>query len=590
MAPSPVRAPRAPVRPRATLAAAAALLLLLLLPAVASAHAQLERTSPGRDALVATEPALVSFTFSEAVTGSAGAVRVFDARGERVDQGDAQHPGDRPEVIGVPLKPGLDDGTYTATYRVVSADGHIVSGGFSFSIGTRGGPAGATVGDLLEGQRTGAVTEDAFVVVRAVQFGAIAVGAGVLLFLLLIWLPALGGLAAAAAPAGLDAAASAGLARIRRLLVVAAVAGCVSALLGVALEAATAAGVSFWDALDGTILGDVLDTRFGTFWTIAAGLWLVAGLLALPLLRPGRTGLLPVLAIPVLPLVALPALAGHSSVQDPVWLLLPANVLHVAAMAAWVGGLVALLVAVPAATRRLEPADRTRLLAASLVRFSPLAFVSVAVILATGVAQSLVEIDAWSQLLDTAFGRAVAIKFLLLLVLIGLGAVNQRRTVPRLRALAADGSTPGEAGVVLRRTLRVEVLLVVVVLAVTGALAGYPPAKTASNGPVSVTTAIGPEQLQLTVDPAKVGANELHLYLLDPKTGAQFDATKELTLTASLPAKGIGPLPLRAEKAGPGHYVVPSAVLGAPGTWRIDVVARISDFDEYAKTVQVPVR
>lgn len=574
-------------RLREALAAVLALVVLLAVPAAASAHAQLERTSPGRDALVRTPPVVVSFTFSEPVTGSAGAVRVFDARGDRVDRGDARHPGDRPEAIGVPLQPGLKDGTYTATYRVVSADGHIVSGGFSFSIGTRGGPRGATVGDLLAGQRTGAVTEDAFVVVRAVQFGAIAVGAGALFFLLLIWLPALA--TVTGAQGRWAEASAAGRRRLRVLLLTAAGAGAVSAVLGVILEAASAAGVSFFRALDGTILGDVLDTRFGAFWAIAAGLWvLVGGAAALVPLR--RDAVSAVLALPVLALLTLPATAGHSSVQDPVWLLLPANLLHVAAMAAWVGGLVALLVAVPAATRRLEPGDRTRLLAATLTRFSPVAFVAVCVILATGVAQALVETDAWSELLDTAFGRAVLIKFVLLLVLIGLGAVNQRRTVPRLRALAAEGATPGETGVVLRRTLRLEVLLVVVVLAVTGALAGYPPAKTAANGPVNVTTTIGPEQLQLTVDPAKVGANEIHLYLLDPKTGAQFAGTKELTLTATLPGKGIGPIPLTAEKAGPGHYVVPSAVLGVPGTWELMVTDRVSAFDESTKTVKVAVR
>ena len=47
-------------------------------------------------------------------------------------------------------------------------------------------------------------------------------------------------------------------------------------------------------------------------------------------------------------------------------------------MSAWIGGLVALLVALPAATRRLHAPDRTRLLAATLVRFSPIALGCVA--------------------------------------------------------------------------------------------------------------------------------------------------------------------------------------------------------------------
>ena len=58
------------------------------------------------------------------------------------------------------------------------------------------------------------------------------------------------------------------------------------------------------------------------------------------------------------------------------------------------------------------------------------------------------------------------------------------------------------------------------------------------------------------MDPARVGPNELHLYVLRASDGTPFDGTKELTVTLALPAKGIGPLPATAREAGPGHYVV----------------------------------
>ena len=54
----------------------------------------------------------------------------------------------------------------------------------------------------------------------------------------------------------------------------------------------------------------------------------------------------------------------------------------------------------------------------------------------------------------------------------------------------------------------------------------------------------------MTVEPARVGPNTIHLYLIDAKDGTQFTATKELTVTATLPAKDIGPLPLRADLPG----------------------------------------
>ena len=79
--------------------------------------------------------------------------------------------------------------------------------------------------------------------------------------------------------------------------------------------------------------------------------------------------------------------------------------------------------------------------------------------------QALVEVRSPAHLLDTPFGRAVLVKIVLLGLLVGLGALQRRRSVPGLRAAAKGGASPGAAGVLLRRALRAELALVVVVLA-----------------------------------------------------------------------------------------------------------------------------
>ena len=71
-----------------------------------------------------------------------------------------------------------------------------------------------------------------------------------------------------------------------------------------------------------------------------------------------------------------------------------------------------------------------------------------------------------------------------MLVLIGLGADNERRALPRLRAAAASGDSPGAVGLALRRSLR-EVALLAVVLGVTSVLVvSYAPPTSANTGPV----------------------------------------------------------------------------------------------------------
>jgi copper transport protein len=390
--------------------------------------------------------------------------------------------------------------------------------------------------------------------------------------------------------------------------------GVVCAAAGIVLQGATAGATSAWTALKPSVVSDVLGTRFGEVW----GLRLLAfvalgGALAL-LLRGvrhatapaalqrvalGADGLaapgprrfpLALAAIPAAFIAIAPALGGHASVQRPVAVLFPLDVAHVLAMSAWIGGLVLALFALPAATRVLAPGDRTRLLAANVLRFSPIALGCVAVLLVTGTIQAIEHIATWGQLPHTGFGRAVLIKVALIVALIGLGAVNRRRVIPQLRGLVASGAAPGGAGQLLRRTLRAEVALVTIVLGVTAALVSYPPPVSLAGGPFDGSARMGPLRLEATMDPARVGPNELHLYVLRASDGTPFAGTKELTVTLALPGKGIGPLPAKAREAGPGHYVVDTVQLVPSGDWRLHVSSRVSDFDEYDASLKVPVR
>jgi copper transport protein len=223
-------------------------------------------------------------------------------------------------------------------------------------------------------------------------------------------------------------------------------------------------------------------------------------------------------------------------------------------------------------------------------RFSTVAGIAFALILASGIAQSLAAIDAWSQLTETAYGRAVLLKLGLFLALVGFGAVNRRRSVPALRRAAAGDQPPGSAGRGLLQLLRGELALGIVVLAITGALATYPPGESQASGPYSASIPIGPARAEVTVDPARVGPNEIHLYLFDRRTGAQYNAVKEMKAAASLPSRSVSELPIDLRKAGPGHYVSTGARFPIAGTWMLHLAARVSAFDEHSVHLGVPIR
>ncbi|HEX3511875.1 MAG TPA: CopD family protein [Solirubrobacteraceae bacterium] len=584
--------------------------LLASAPA-AWAHAQLLSTSPASGATVAVQPREVIFEFNQDVGGTLGAVRVFDAQGNEVDNLSVSHSDGNEHWMGVGLKPHLPDGTYTATYRVISADTHVVYGGLVFNIGHAGAPPKFTVAGLIGKNKSGKVTEVAFGVVRGLNYLSIALMIGGLVFLFAAWLQ---GLTAVARDEQRWSAASRAFAsRLAGLFTVAIVLGVIASVLGVLLQGATAGGVSLWSSLKSSIVDNTLEGRFGQVWGLRAIDWLLLAALLLTARAMGRgvirvleteqgeagtvalsrrppAVILGLLGIGAGYLAITPALAGHASIQSPTGVFFPSDALHVTAASVWVGGIACLLVAVPGATRQLERPERSRLLLATLARFSPLALGSVVVIAATGTIQAYIDVRSVSGLFHTTYGALIIAKVLLLLTLIGLGWVNRGRVIPALTRVVGDGGPPGGVGALARRAMRGELALMLCVFGVTAALITYAPPIDAATGPFSTNTTIGSAELEMTVEPAKVGLNTVHLYLIDAKTGAQFTATKELTATAKLPSKGIGPLPLKTSQAGPGHYILSAAVLSPGGTWKIEIVDRISEFEQFSRTVSVPIR
>jgi copper transport protein len=553
-------------------AVAAALCTAAVAPAVASAHALLLGTQPQSLSTVKTSPREVIFEFNQAVGFTLGAVAVYNGTGSQVDNGVLSHPGGHEDWVGVGLPAHLPDGTYTARYRVISADTHIVYGGLVFNVG-HASRSTLTVSGLISKDRSGPVTNVAFGVTRGLDYLSIALVVGGLLFLLVATPPALLG--------------GAYERRVWRLVAAGLALGVVVGVLGILLQGAEAAGLSFWASLRWPIISNVLSSRFGWVWGVRAAVFALslAGLGARK--RPAfRLWLAGACAYAVLT----PALAGHASIQSPVWAFFPADALHVLAASVWVGGIACIVFALPLATRAVDPKERTAILVEVLGRFSPVALAAVGVLAVTGVVQAYIDIRSLSALTATTYGQLVLLKTGLLGILIGLGAVNRERVIPTLRRLLEAGSTPGAIGVLLRRSTRGELAAMACVFSVTAALVAFAPPIDAASGPFAENVRLGPAELEAYITPAQVGVNAMHLYLINARTGAPFTQTKQLTVTATLPAKGIGPLPQTAYVTGPGHWTVTDAVLSPAGTWDVAITDRVSLFEEYSVTLKVVVR
>ena len=98
-----------------------ALVALAIAAPAASAHATLEATSPASGAVLKAEPKQVVFRFNEPVEGTFGALRVFDAKGRRVDDNRVSHPRGAGTMIAVGLRSNVRRGAYSATLPAPSS-------------------------------------------------------------------------------------------------------------------------------------------------------------------------------------------------------------------------------------------------------------------------------------------------------------------------------------------------------------------------------------------------------------------------------------------------------------------------------------
>lgn len=537
---------------------AAALVCALVVVPGAAAHAVLVETNPANDAVLGRSPSRILLRFNEPVETAFGSIRVYDGDGDRVDRGTVERPD--AESVAIPVARPLPRGTYTVSWRVVSADSHPVHGAFVFSVGARSGSSARVAAEVLRDEQVPASVSVGFTAVRAVAFALLLLTIG-------------GAAALAFALRGSRAA-------VRTAPWLAVVAGLLvpAALVQLLFQGASAGGFGLGRAASRDVLSEVAGTQFGQVQIATAALAALVAVAAVALRRAGSW--LDVLVGPAGALAVMPALGGHAWVEGPVATTVDSA--HVAAAAIWTGGLAFVALALLRSPRE----ERWPVAARVVPRFSAVAVGAVAVLLAAGIVNGYLEVRDWRGLWETTYGRLLLAKVALIVPLLGIGAYNNRFAVPRLRAELASR-------IERRRFLRAtgaELAVVCAIVGVTAVLVHEPPARNAvaPTGPYATESQVGPFDLNLIVDPARQGSNQVHLYLLD--RSGQPAHVADARLSASLPASGIGPLPLRSSVAGPGHWIVLSAPFAIAGDWRLRVEVRRGRFDEWQQDLTIPIR
>ncbi len=467
--------------PRRSTVATAAVLLLVLTPAVLLAHQWLRASAPADGDTLDRVPEEIRLTFTEPVRLDFTSVEVVGPQGALVI-GTLRAAAEDERVLVAPVEAGWHPGEFTLRWSTVGADGHRTDGTLAFAVEEDADglpePEPGPDPDAEDAEAAAVPPEhhDPRMFPETAAFGpespAYAAIRGLLFVSLLallgaVALPLLVVPVAAQRSPDLAAVLRPGIQRGSARLGLAAATALLVATVA-RLWAQTASLFGSAEAMQPERLADTLSLQpWATGWWLQA----VAGVVAVAgfalAMRGARAGWA-VAGVAALLAAVTPALSGHA-VASPglAWLAVPADALHVLAAGGWVGGLLALMViGIPTALRL----DRERRgPAASLLvhGFSPVALVLAGILMATGIFAAWIHLGDVTALWTSAYGRTLLLKLGIFAGVFVVGAYNFLRVRP---ALGEEAGTRR-----LKRSASVELVLALLVIAVTAVLVAIPP-------------------------------------------------------------------------------------------------------------------
>jgi len=517
---------------RRIVVAVGAVVAAMVFAGTASAHAILESSDPAPFDVRETSPTEILLRFNETVGTVFASVRVLSADGREIA---AIRPtrGSSARTVVAPLTP-LPPGTWVVVWRVTSEDGHPVQGSLTFRVGIDQPNVAPTLSAYDTAEHG---LNSLFNVIRG------AVLAGLIVAIGGAWL--LG-----REPSSRPSVRSAML--VRGGTIVAAAAS-LQALLAFGPHAS---GLKIYAARDLSLLVDAWSTGFGRWQAVRVVALATMSWLAWRLDRRGTWWWRASWAGMTLIAVVSVSASGHPVTQSPAALSVAVDVIHLSAASLWIGSLVLLGVD----RRTWLAGDRD----ADVARFSRMAGRAVPVIAVTGVVQSVIMLGSPSELVDTRYGRLLASKVAVVVVLIAIGAVSRAL----LRRSGARSLTSSVAS---------EIALGVIVVALTAMLTGVAPGDadaTAGRG-FSAQQVRGDTAVSVTVSPVRTGENEIHVVLTRP--GGALDEPESidarLSFTPDDSRDALPPSPVPLQREGPNHVTARVSVPFS-GPWVFEVIVR----------------
>jgi copper transport protein len=504
----------------------------LLWAGPALAHAVLIAAEPQDGAVLGAAPREIKLTFSEPV--SPLILRLLEPDGQIVRLTDYRIVAD---TLLIDLPSLLGSGSAILSWRVASQDGHPVGGALTFSVDR-------STAAPSEGREEERVGRAPIWVARFVMLVCLTLAVGTALFNAWVF--------------PLDPKVLRTHTSLLSLLGLAAV------VANFAFQLADALGGGFHEI---SSIGVWIRPVAGSF-----GLASVLALVALALAfvagnvgpRAGRT--CSTLAFLMGGLVF--ASSGHAGTAAPQLLMRPAVFLHTLGISFWIGSLVPLF---------LLMRGRAAIAAPILASFSRPIVVAVVALSLTGILLAIVQLGRVEELWGSAYGLVLSAKFLALVPLFGLAAVNRFVLTARVKA--------GRAGALrwMSRSIAAEMLIGVVIFGIVALWRFTPPPRSMFAIHVLATGvqfhAHGTQGMaNLTISPAHTGPIKVTINVLDIE--ARPLDVKGVDLALFDPANSLEPIRRTAHRLTAATWQIDDLAIPVAGLWTFRVDLLVTDFEK----------
>lgn len=545
----------------------------------ASAHPVYVDSSPGAFQSVPSSPREVNVFFSEPIELGYSSISVLGPDGGRVDMNDPHNVEGDTASIGVAMQPGLPEGEYTVSTKVLSAvDGHVVEETFIFGVGTQVSSTGGG-----QQQKDILSPEESASRFPGMVGQVIAVGAA--FGTLWLWKP-LGRV-----PWLSSAIFQTRVAIDRRMIKLIIIGAGLVLASGVAMIIVQAISIE-------ASVPEAIATKFGNVWITRMLQSSILMAIAVAVYRkvaksntsPSRAEMFAILIMGLAVLVTSSLIAHAAATEQITPIVL--DFFHNAAASIWIGGLILLgFAAVPKLLAIADERVRSTALAILIPRFSVIVVTILGIAVITGPILLFALESNISLTLASTYGQILAIKLSLAGVMVAMGAYSQ--FVVQRKAVAVmnnnGGSTQVAAATSFRhygKILKAEAgvgiaLLLMVSLMANGALpSGQFPAYQRQaadqqafaeeiNTDLVRTAYTGEGRVQLAISPFAVGQNNFKVSFFG-QDGSNATGIESATIKMTQLERGIGPITVETKKQSENVFVA-DAAFSLPGVWSVEM-------------------